>query len=63
LCRLVSDWADQQLAVDYLEQLREADDHGLLGWFLHGSGQNEPAFSRFRELYPEAWAVCQQSFC
>jgi len=62
LCKLVRDWTDQHIAVDYLEQLREADDHGLLGWFLLGSGRNEPAFSRFRELYPDAWIVCQQSF-
>ena len=62
LCKLVTDWTDQHIAVDYLEQLREADDHGLLGWFLHGSGRNESGFSRFRELYPDAWTVCQQSF-
>ena len=63
LCQLVQSWTDQQLAEDYLERLREADDHGLLGWFLNGSGQNEPAFSRFRELYQDAWAACQESFC
>jgi uncharacterized protein (TIGR02646 family) len=62
LCQLVTDWTDHQLAVGYLELLREADDHGLLGWFLRGSGQNEPAFSRFRELYQEAWTACQQAF-
>lgn len=62
LCQLVTDWTNQHLAENYLDQLREADDHGLLGWFLHGSGQNELAFSRFRGLYPEAWAVCQRSF-
>ena len=63
LSQLVTDWTDRQLPVEYLERLRETDDHGLLGWFLHGSGQNEPAFSRFRERHQEAWAVCQQSFC
>jgi uncharacterized protein (TIGR02646 family) len=63
LCELVTEWCDQQLPENYLERLRERDDHGLLGWFLHGSGQNEPVFSRFREQYSNAWAVCQQSCC
>lgn len=62
LCRLVADWKDQNLAEDYLEQLDKADDHGLLGWFLHGSGQNEPAFSRFRGQYADAWAECHRTF-
>ena len=63
LCQLVTDWTDQHLAEDYLERLLEADDHGLLGWFLRGSGQNEPSFSRFRERYQDAWTACQQLFC
>jgi len=62
LCELVTAWSDQNIAEDYLERLREADDHGLLGWFLHGAGGNEPAFVRFRERYPDAWLVCQRSF-
>jgi len=62
LCKLVTQWANQHLSEDYLDQLREADDHALLGWFLHGSGQNEPSFTRFRELHPDAWVVCRQLF-
>jgi uncharacterized protein (TIGR02646 family) len=62
LCKRVTDWTNQNLADDYLEQLGKVDDHGLLGWFLHGSGQNEPAFSRFRDCYPEAWAACKERF-
>jgi uncharacterized protein (TIGR02646 family) len=63
LSRLVAEWNNKQKpAKNYIEQLREADDHGLLGWFLRGSGQNEPAFSRFREQHENAWAVCQKSF-
>jgi hypothetical protein len=62
LCKLVSDWTDRNLADDYLEQLRKADDHGLLGWFLHGAGENEPAFVRFRERNPDVWLACQQAF-
>jgi len=64
LCGLVRDWSDQdeQMEVgDYLERLREADDHGLLGWFLHGAGENEPAFARFRERFPDAWRACRDS--
>ena len=62
LCQLVTEWTNQHLAKNYVEQLREADDHGLLGWFLRGSGQNEPAFSHFRQKYQDAWIVCQESF-
>jgi uncharacterized protein (TIGR02646 family) len=62
LCQLVTEWTNQRLAKDYVERLREADDHGLLGWFLRGSGQNEPVFSRFREHHQDAWVVCQKSF-
>ena len=62
LCELVLAWSEQNIVGDYLERLREADDHGLLGWFLHGAGGNEPAFVRFRERYPDAWLVCQRSF-
>jgi uncharacterized protein (TIGR02646 family) len=61
LCQLVMHWAEHDLAADYLDRLRNADDHGLLGWFLRGSGQMESSFSRFRERYQEAWATCQQS--
>jgi uncharacterized protein (TIGR02646 family) len=60
LCRLVTEWTDQHLVQDYLERLHEADDHGLLGWFLRGSGRNDPSFLRFRERYQDAWMVCQR---
>jgi len=62
LCRLVGRWADEGLPDNYVERLREEDERGLLGWFLHSTGQNESAFSRFRGEYPEAWADCQQAF-
>jgi uncharacterized protein (TIGR02646 family) len=63
LCHLVTQWVDDRLAENYLERLCETDDHGLLGWFLRGSGQNEPSFTRFRERYPEAWIACTEKFC
>jgi len=62
LCELVMAWSDQNLAENYLERLGEVDDHGLLGWFLHGAGENEPAFVCFRERHPDAWLACQQAF-
>jgi uncharacterized protein (TIGR02646 family) len=63
LSQVFAGWLNQPLPRNYIEQLREADDHGLLGWFLNGSGQNESSLSRFRKRYPDAWAECQQSFC
>jgi len=61
LCQLVTEWADHGLTADYLDRLRNADDHGLLGWFLRGAGQTDTSFSRFRDLYQDAWATCQHS--
>jgi len=61
LRKLVSDWNDNNLVGDYLEQLEAADDHGLLGWFLNGTGQNDPSFSRFRARHQNAWAACKNS--
>lgn len=43
---------------DLLATLRDADDHGLLGWCLHGDGCNVPPFSDFRAHYPEEWTAC-----
>ncbi len=62
LSRLVTGWVDGQISSDYIGELREADDHGLLGWFLHGAGETEPTFARFRERYPDAWLACKQAF-
>lgn len=40
------------------EGLREADDHGLLGWYLTGTGQNTTPFAELRDKHPQAWAAC-----
>lgn len=40
------------------EQLSEADDHGLLGWYLSGTGQNLSPFPELRAEHPEVWATC-----
>jgi uncharacterized protein (TIGR02646 family) len=51
----------QQDAIDadaLCERLREADDHGLLGWYLIGTGQNTSPFLDLRVKHPHAWAAC-----
>ena len=43
---------------DLITSLREADDHGLLGWCFHGDGRNVSPFSDFRDRYPVEWTSC-----
>jgi uncharacterized protein (TIGR02646 family) len=62
IIQVIEDILEEGLNAAHLSQLCEADDHGLLGWFLHGSGQNEPAFSSFRGRFPEAWSTCKELF-
>jgi len=38
--------------------LLEADDHGLLAWCFHRSGQNESPFRELCERHPGVWARC-----
>lgn len=38
--------------------LRDADDHGLLGWCFIGTGQTLPPFRDLREQQPDVWARC-----
>lgn len=38
--------------------LSEADDHGLLGWYLTGTGQHLSPFREIRAKHPKAWDVC-----
>lgn len=40
------------------EQLDEVDDHGLLGWYRYGTGQNLSPFCELRAKHPEVWAAC-----
>lgn len=42
--------------------LREADDHGLLAWCFHWSGQHESPFRDLRERHPDVWATCAAAF-
>jgi uncharacterized protein (TIGR02646 family) len=38
--------------------LREADDHGLLGWCVTGNGRNVPPFRDLHERHPEMAPLC-----
>lgn len=56
--------AIQQDAIDtavLIEKLKEADEHGLIGWYLHGTGQNVPPFSTLRQSHAQVWQACVQS--
>lgn len=48
-------------AATFIANLREADDHGLLGWCFNGTGQNMEPFTRLRQVHPEIWQVCLQA--
>lgn len=41
-----------------LASLRQADDHGLLGWCFSGTGQTLAPFSTLRTRHPDVWAAC-----
>lgn len=43
------------------EALREADDHGLLGWCINGTGRSVAPISTFRQRHPDAWNACEQA--
>jgi len=44
-----------------IEQLRDADEHGLLGWCFIGTGQNETPFLEFRHQHPALWQDCAKA--
>jgi uncharacterized protein (TIGR02646 family) len=44
-----------------VQALRDADDHGLLGWYLRGTGQNVAPFAALRQNHPSVWQQCVQS--
>ena len=41
-----------------IDELKEADDHGLLGWCFIGFGQNIQPFSDLRVRHPDVWVAC-----
>lgn len=44
-----------------IHALLEADDHGLLGWCIQGTGKHLPPFSDLAVRYPAAWASCVEA--
>jgi uncharacterized protein (TIGR02646 family) len=44
-----------------LAALREADDHGLLGWCFCAGGQNETPFRDLRARRPTLWDSCVEA--
>jgi uncharacterized protein (TIGR02646 family) len=64
LSRLVESVVNQSNPTEdvVIAELREADDHGLLGWCLWGSGQNERPFSDLRKQHPALWDACVREF-
>lgn len=43
------------------QELLNEDDHGLLGWCLHGAGVHESPFRELRQDDPEAWRRCAEA--
>lgn len=41
--------------------LRDADDHGLLGWCVSGTGRNVAPVVTFRTRHPDVWHACVQA--
>lgn len=42
----------------FVASLREADDHGLLGWCVMSTGGSLPPFSELRVRHPAVWTAC-----
>lgn len=45
-----------------IADLRDADEHGILGWCFRGAGINEAPMSELRQARPEIWAACVTAF-
>ncbi len=42
--------------------LKEADDHGLLGWCFRGTGAEVVPLADLRQRHPAVWRVCARAF-
>lgn len=59
LSNVIEQWQAHNEAVDALiASLRAADDHGLLGWCVLGTGQTISPFRDLQAQHPDAWAAC-----
>lgn len=45
-----------------VHELKEADDHGILGWCFRGTGANAVPLTELRQRQPAVWAVCARAF-
>lgn len=45
----------------FIEQLFGADDHGLLGWCVFGTGSSELPFDKLRAHRPDLWQRLEQA--
>jgi uncharacterized protein (TIGR02646 family) len=50
--------SDASSADDLISALSQADEHGLLGWCLIGTGQNISPFCDLKQQQPEVWSAC-----
>lgn len=42
-------------ASEFIPKLLEADDHHLLGWCVHGTGDTEQPFTQLKQNHPDIW--------
>jgi hypothetical protein len=45
-------------ATELAAELRKADDHGLLGWWLTDTGVQDEPLREFRRRQPAVWEEC-----
>lgn len=60
LCAVINGFLNTpgKTADDLIAALLMEDEHGLLGWFFKGAGQNEVPFSDLKTIYPQVWQAC-----
>ena len=49
------------VAATLIADLRDDDDHGLLGWIFRGTGGNEPRVLQMKQVHPAVWQACEQA--
>jgi uncharacterized protein (TIGR02646 family) len=62
IVKIVEQILAEGFAERHLDELRNADGHGLLGWCFLGAGQGDFPYRTLRESDPNAWNACQQAF-
>lgn len=49
-------------AADLIQDLAVDDEHGLLGWVFHSTGQTLPPFNQLSAAHPAVWLQCANNF-